>query len=56
MKLLSIIAPACFVGMAASVDMSLYSAGTGVDAAFKPFLQEYATQEVPYECIQEVDR
>ncbi|EUC26870.1 hypothetical protein COCCADRAFT_10357 [Bipolaris zeicola 26-R-13] len=48
MKLSSIIVPACFVGMAASVDMSLYSAGTGVDAAFKPFLQElYASAEDP---------
>ncbi|USP75160.1 fungal specific transcription [Curvularia clavata] len=48
MKYLSLIAPACLFGMAASVDMSEYSAKAGVDAGFNPFLQAlYASAEDP---------
>jgi hypothetical protein len=41
MKLLSLITPVCLVGMAASVELSQYSAESGVESAFKSFLNEY---------------
>jgi hypothetical protein len=41
MKLLSLITPVCLVGMVASVEMSQYSAESGVESAFKSFLNEY---------------
>ena len=41
MKLLSLITPVCLLGTAASVDMSRYSARSGVDVGFKSFLKEY---------------
>ncbi|RMZ73585.1 fungal specific transcription [Pyrenophora seminiperda CCB06] len=48
MKFLSLITPACLLGIAASVDMSRYSAGSAVDVGFKPFLKElYASAEDP---------
>ncbi|KAI0584870.1 hypothetical protein Alg130_05003 [Pyrenophora tritici-repentis] len=41
MKLISIITPACLLGIAASVDMSKYTPkGSGVDVGFKAFLKE----------------
>jgi hypothetical protein len=43
MKLSSLIAPACLLGTAASIDMSKYSAGPGVESGFKSFVQAYAT-------------
>ncbi|EAT78947.2 hypothetical protein HBH56_072080 [Parastagonospora nodorum] len=48
MKLLSFIAPACLLGTAASIDMSKYSAGPGVESEFKSFVQAlYASTEDP---------
>ncbi|EOA84457.1 hypothetical protein ACJQWK_05152 [Exserohilum turcicum] len=48
MKLLSLITSASIVGIAASVDMSRYSARSGVDAGFQSFLKQlYASAEDP---------
>lgn len=41
MKLCSAITSVGLIGIAQSLDMSLYSAGAGVDAGFKAYLNEY---------------
>jgi hypothetical protein len=43
MKLCSIITSIGLIGIVQSLDMSLYSAGVGVDVGFKAYLKEYVT-------------
>ncbi|KAF1934782.1 hypothetical protein EJ02DRAFT_439654 [Clathrospora elynae] len=48
MKILSVTTSFCLLGVAASVDMSRYSAGPGVNPGFKSYLKElYASAEDP---------
>lgn len=41
MKLSSFITPVCLLGVAASVEMTQYSTGPGVEVGFESFVKEY---------------
>lgn len=55
MKLLSLITSASIVGIAASVDMSRYSARSGVDAGFQSFLKQYVISRCSFNCREQLD-